>query len=120
MAGIHFFCMTFLDNPDKRVRVHGMKTTRYSIHAYEARLDRLPGGPCEDIREPACCECDDTGLAPCGCTFGGREPADECLCEGSGCTFCDCDAGERREHAWRAKRPDYYTADYSAVDDIAW
>ena len=79
----------------------------------------LAPGANDEPRDPLCWECDDTGMMPCGCTFGGvREASDECLCEGDGVTFCDCcAAGERRAAAWAAKRPDYYRTDYSVPMD---
>lgn len=95
--------------------------TRYTLTAYEARLDRLPGGPCEDIHEAACVECDDSGLTDCGCmAFDG--PLDDCTsCGGDGCTWCGCAAGERRAAAWAAKATDYYTRRWDVCDeDIAW
>lgn len=99
-------------------------TTRYTIHAYENQLDRLPGGPLEpEVREAQCFECEDSGLTDCGCmAFDG--PLDECSsCSGDGAVFCGCEAGERRRAAWEAKAPDYYDRDYGVSDDdydIAW
>lgn len=93
---------------------------RDNIHAHEARQDRRPHGPNDDCEapEPDCYECDDSGLVECGCmTFAG--PLDDCTsCEGDGCDWCDCDAGEARRAAWAAKVPDYYDRDYSARADI--
>lgn len=94
-----------------------MTSHRYSIHAYEARLDRHPDGPLGEPWDPACCECEDSGMTDCGCmSFEG--PLDDCTaCHGDGAVWCDCAAGERRAAAWERKAKDYYTRDYSVCED---